>query len=343
MTSEIKEILDNSCVSTTQLVRSKTPVTSLQELCTKRGITPVYELLASEGRVHEPLFIFRVAAGGCSSEGKGPSKKKAKHNAAALLLVQLLPSSTNNGQTLVDHSDCSTTLSLQEDLESNDSVNYVGELQELSQRHLWPLPVYECTGENGLAHEREFVCTVRLFSLSETGSGKSKKQAKRNAAENLLKLIKSNTDVESLSSLHSSSNSDDVNGQTYEEVRNTVISLKTGCKIQTLSPKDSLEISHFYNGLKYRTGKTLASLQVLALNMPATNYCQMLQEIAEEQNFEAVYADIPHLTIAGQFQCLVQLSSMPVAVCQGVGRSKDEARSMAAHNALQYLKIMTRK
>lgn len=45
----------------------------------------------------------------------------------------------------------------------------------------------------------------------------------------------------------------------------------------------------------------------------------------------------------GQFQCLVQLSSMPVAVCQGVGRSKDEARSMAAHNALQYLKIMTRK
>lgn len=46
-----------------------------------------------------------------------------------------------------------------------------------------------------------------------TGVGKSKKHAKRTAAENLLKLIKNNTDVESLSSLHSSSNSDDINSQ----------------------------------------------------------------------------------------------------------------------------------
>lgn len=64
---------------------------------------------------------------------------------------------------------CGSVLSLREDVESSESVNYVGELQELSQRHLWPLPVYECTGEHGLAHEREFVCTVRLFSLTETG------------------------------------------------------------------------------------------------------------------------------------------------------------------------------
>ena len=34
---------------------------------------------------------------------------------------------------------------------------------------------------------------------------------------------------------------------------------------------------------------------------------------------------------------------MPVAVCHGIGKTKDEARGQAAHNALQYLKIMTKK
>ncbi len=45
----------------------------------------------------------------------------------------------------------------------------------------------------------------------------------------------------------------------------------------------------------------------------------------------------------GQRQCLVQLSTMPVAVCHGVGASTDEAHAQAAHHALQYLKIMTKK
>ncbi len=46
---------------------------------------------------------------------------------------------------------------------------------------------------------------------------------------------------------------------------------------------------------------------------------------------------------AGQRQCLVQLSTMPVAVCHGVGQTTDEAHAQAAHHALQYLKIMTKK
>jgi RISC-loading complex subunit TARBP2 len=34
---------------------------------------------------------------------------------------------------------------------------------------------------------------------------------------------------------------------------------------------------------------------------------------------------------------------MPVAVCHGTGTTRDDAHGNAAHNALQYLKIMTRK
>ena len=49
------------------------------------------------------------------------------------------------------------------------------------------------------------------------------------------------------------------------------------------------------------------------------------------------------LYVVGQRQCLVQLSTMPVAVCHGVGQNTDEAHAQAAHHALQYLKIMTKK
>ena len=68
----------------------KTPISVLQEICTKRNLTPNYELLVNEGPVHEPLFVFQVTAGEWSANGKGTSKKRAKHNAAYMLLVRLM-------------------------------------------------------------------------------------------------------------------------------------------------------------------------------------------------------------------------------------------------------------
>jgi len=40
-------------------------------MCNKRGITPQYDLIANEGAVHEPLFVFKVAAGEYIGTGKG--------------------------------------------------------------------------------------------------------------------------------------------------------------------------------------------------------------------------------------------------------------------------------
>ena len=42
-----------------------------------------------------------------------------------------------------------------------------------------------------------------------------------------------------------------------------------------------------------------------------------LQEIATEHQFEVTYVDIEEKTYSGRYQCLVQLSTLPVAVCQG--------------------------
>lgn len=83
-------------------------------------------------------------------------------------------------------------------------------------------------------------------------------------------------------------------------------------------------------------------LQVTCLSNSNINYIQFLQEIAGEQQFEVTYVDIDEKTYSGQSQCLVQLSTLPVAVCQGCGKNSKEAQASAARNALEYLKIMTK-
>lgn len=47
---------------------TKTPVSVLQELLSRRGITPTYDLVQIEGAIHEPTFRYRVTFG--SKDGK---------------------------------------------------------------------------------------------------------------------------------------------------------------------------------------------------------------------------------------------------------------------------------
>lgn len=73
------------------------------------------------------------------------------------------------------------------------------------------------------------------------------------------------------------------------------------------------------------------------------NYVLFLQEIATEHQFEVTYVDVEERTYSGCCQCLVQLSTLPVAVCQGSGTTSKDAQDNAAYTALEYLKIMTKK
>jgi len=49
----------------------KSPISLLQELCMKRGLTPHYELTDSEGPVHQRVFTYKVTAGSFTAVGKG--------------------------------------------------------------------------------------------------------------------------------------------------------------------------------------------------------------------------------------------------------------------------------
>ncbi|ESN95413.1 hypothetical protein HELRODRAFT_102635 [Helobdella robusta] len=176
--------------------KGKTPISYLQEICTKKGHTPQYDLVANEGAVHEPLFVFKVIAGDVTGTGKGPSKKKAKHNAAISALSQLLDCADVNQLASIisnmSNSDQPQSIKPQVLIDTGDNAegNPVGELQEMMQKKMWPPPVYEYTSEQGPPHAREFVCTVSLFNFTEQAVGKSKKLAKRNAATVMLEKVR---------------------------------------------------------------------------------------------------------------------------------------------------------
>lgn len=74
---------------------TKTPVSVLQELLSRRGITPKYELVQIEGAIHEPIFRYRVfLSNEYIATGTGRSKKEAKHAAAKNLLDLLVGKTT---------------------------------------------------------------------------------------------------------------------------------------------------------------------------------------------------------------------------------------------------------
>lgn len=51
----------------------------------------------------------------------------------------------------------------------------------------------------------------------------------------------------------------------------------------------------------------------MCLNSKEVNYVAFLHEIATEHQFEVTYVDIEEKTFTGRCQCLVQLSTLPVA------------------------------
>ncbi|XP_070496388.1 protein Loquacious isoform X2 [Chironomus tepperi] len=309
----------------------KTPISILQELLSRRGITPNYELVQIEGAVHQPSFRYRVSFNDKDAMGVGRSKKEAKHAAAKALIDKLTgtnisdqfyqqKSNFNANGSSTAQSNSSATFD-----ENNQMGNPIGVLQELCMQKHWPAPKYEVEVEIGLPHERQFTIACTVLKFREVGTGKSKKIAKRQAAQKMWERLQNQTldQTEVIQACIDDANDEEAN-------------------IPTLTNQHSYKVSQFHKMLKNMYGKSLAKLQNTCLNAKDVNYVVFLQEIATEHQFEVTYVDIEEKTNSGRYQCLVQLSTLPVAVCQGAGANSKDAQSNAAKNALEYLKIMSK-
>ena len=113
------------------------------------------------------------------------------------------------------------------------------------------------------------------------------------------------------------------------------------CNFQT--PKHSKVLQDFYHKLQDSGKAKLLALVRTSLRDPSLDCVRLLAELSAEQNFDVTYVDIEERTANGEVQCLVQISTMPVAVCHGTGGDQSAANNVAARNALEYLKIMVKK
>lgn len=320
---------------------SKTPVSILQELLNRRGLAPPkYQLVQIEGAIHEPIFRYRVNVEGLIAMGTGRSKKEAKH-AAAKGLLDLLIANQYMDRLFKEGVVIANEEPIPEEIKSDDKIgNPIGWVQEMCMSRRWPPPLYELENEEGLPHERQFTIACEIFKHREIGAGKSKKLAKRKAALKMWQYLQE-LPMEG-NNLPQGIDEDDEISQKVTNVASRYADLKDS-KISTLSTSHSHKVSNFHKNLKQSSGPKLAELQKTSLNNQEFNFVQFLQEIASEQQFEVTYVDIEEKSLTGKSQCLVQLSTLPVAVCYGSGTTSKDAQSSAAQNALEYLKIMTKK
>ncbi|XP_064647289.1 RISC-loading complex subunit tarbp2-like isoform X2 [Lineus longissimus] len=324
----------------------KTPIALLYEVCSKLhnaqpNMKPHYEEVEVKGQVHDPVYVFKCSVGDLHAMGQGTKKKQAKHQAAHGVLQKM---DDGSGRCVVPGlpGQNSIMLNLSQIGDDGSDGNPVGQLQELTQEWKWVPPTYEFseTVPNKGQPAKEFTCTLKLGkTLQERGIGKSKKSAKRKAAQAMLQQIKAGATV----------CAEDMEPEDFDHLhdsKGSYTALKEGKRIPTITPGASKEIGKFYAKMKNATGPILNALHTKPVTTPAANYCQMLQQLAEEQRFEVTYVDLQDPAPIGQHgqrQCLVQLSTMPVAVCHGFGPTTDDSHAQAAHTALQYLKIMTKK
>jgi len=314
----------------------KTPVSLLQELCMRRGISPKYDLLQIEGAVHEPTFVYRVTVGEFTASGSGQSKKKAKHAAAKAVLDIIIhgPGHQNGTDAHIKLEQATDLSSVVSPYDDGIPGNPVGQLQELCMNRRWPPPTYELESENGSPHERVFSLACTIATYKEIGHGKSKKVAKRQAAYAMMQKLSDIPHDQRVEGIDDEEDLTQKLAQRYAGIKDY--------KVSSLSAGDSRKVSQFHNNLKKKAGPKVQGLQSKSLNASGLDYINMLKEISQEAKFETTYFDIEEVSLTGECQCLLQLATLPVAVCYGTGPNKEAAQTAAAHNALEYLKIMTK-
>ncbi|XP_054713955.1 RISC-loading complex subunit tarbp2-like [Uloborus diversus] len=320
----------------------KTPISLLQELCAQQGMTPDYKLMSVEGAVHAPTFMYRVQVNQVVATATGQSKKKAKHAAAKAVLERLLSQDGEYPQGFVSDGVTINAESLNEVIseasaapteEENISGNPVGALQELCMKMRWQPPYYETEKASGLPHEKVFsiMCVVDKFTT--TGEGKSKRLAKRQAADNMLKRLKA---------LKYISDDEEEAAKKFEDLK--IYEKEDPENKQTnLQKTYSKNVLKFLKDLKTSTSSFLQALQDVDLMDQNLDCLKLLQNIATEQNFDIIYIPIEQRGKNGEYHCLLQITSLPVAVCFGSATTRDEAKINSARNALNFIQLMCKK
>lgn len=231
---------------------------------------------------------------------------------------------------------------------SSSAGNMVGQLQELCVHHHMALPEYFIKSEEGEPHKRSFTMTVKVGDMEASGSGASKKEAKRTAAQNMIAMINgrhnnaatlgTKYEPEAISDSKTTIKETlDGHGLSKASEKMSRSPAKSKLGMTALTPEHSNKIQQFYSELNDEAIRLLHSVKLVK----SVNCIEVLEAFAKACNFEAIFVDVEDKTEDDEVQVILQLSSLPVAVVYGTGSVMEKARQMAARTALQYLRLMT--
>ncbi|CAL8076773.1 unnamed protein product [Calicophoron daubneyi] len=329
----------------------RTPISILQEVCVKKGITPIYELVSSEGPIHDPNYVYLCTAGPYSATSKGASKKKAKHQASYLVLLKMLASSNvseyekaalrdlHHSAAEILGSDFLDSLEIDDPefaiyrMHREEEANYVGQLQELCQRNMWPPPSYEfVTITQALPITQKYHCRVKLWKWECEGYGISKKTAKRHAAAALFeRIVSQNLTIppEALESM--------------EEENLSLLDKEEKASVQEAKFSVESEARIASKALRLLCDSKGCRIQPIALNPSEEipDACQKLEEVAKDAKITLLYTYV-NTSRSGSVYCLIQLSTSPPYVIKSLPcDTLEEARQNAAARSILILSAMS--
>ena len=285
--------------------------------------------------------------------GCGQSKKKAKHDGAKAILDKLRGAQESGHAPMGQPPIPDLASKILSPYDDGIQGNPVGTLQvmiltnkrqvltlflanqEMCMGRRWPPPTYELNHEEGLPHERMFTihCVIE-DRYTETGTGKSKKLAKRQAANKMIQKLRE-LPME---------NEDAFANIDEDELAQGLAHRLSQTRESGKGLSHSQQVSKFHKTLKSSQGDVLCSLKELTLK-EVEDCVAMLEDIGKEQQFEVTFVEVEEESKRGLSQCMVQMSTLPVSVCYGQGEdpaaAKHSAKQSAARDALDYLKLMT--
>ncbi|XP_043788953.1 double-stranded RNA-specific editase Adar isoform X4 [Apis laboriosa] len=182
----------------------KNAVCALNEL--KSGA--VYKVVDQTGPTHAPIFTIAVQIDGQTYEGKGRTKKMAKHAAAELALRNIVQF-RNTPEVHQAINTCQPSIPLEPDFTSDVTErdnHLVNAFKTLSQEpkntnkflekgpvalinELYPGVVYKCVSDNGESYAK-FTISVTIDGETFEGTGPSKKLAKAAASKAALAKLR---------------------------------------------------------------------------------------------------------------------------------------------------------
>lgn len=197
--------LHHPLTSTQTLQSSKSAISTVHDMAHENGWTLNWCEESEVGPPHAKVFTIRVTMGPYQLSGSGRSKKLAKQEAAQLLAAHVagnevgdiigLPGFTGDTGQCMQPKNTSEAygpqLPLSEQSKTsipvqNSGDNPISMLDQLTKKHKLGDPNYTTVCENGPLVLQRFEIKVTVNSMEASGLGRSKKVAKRNAAQAML-------------------------------------------------------------------------------------------------------------------------------------------------------------